>query len=113
MSIVEEHHQSFNYIHVSTTMHRLAKRAQTPRKRSMVISDPGFETLERVIVVHLPECQPQAITNIAWAWATLGHHPGDATIDALAGEAMLRLADFNPQAITNLAWAWATLGQAL
>ena len=52
---------------------------------------------------------PQNIANLAWAWATLEYHPGDATMDAFAEEATRKLDGFDPQAIANLAWAWAVL----
>ena len=42
-----------------------------------------------------------------WAWATLGHHPGEALLGRMGEAAERQLASFNPQNVANTVWAVA------
>lgn len=47
--------------------------------------------------------------NMVWAYATNGHNPGEAFLEALASHAWRTLPAFSPQNISNTVWALATL----
>jgi hypothetical protein len=57
-----------------------------------------------------PDVKPQAVSNVIWAFATLGWEPG-AEARAALDAAVVRVAqDTNPRDAANVAWAFATLG---
>jgi very-short-patch-repair endonuclease len=51
---------------------------------------------------------PQAMSNLMWAFAKLGVSPDTALAEAMSVEAVSRNKDFKPQEIANLMWAFAT-----
>ena len=57
------------------------------------------------------EFNPQALTNMAWAFATAGH-AAPALFQAIAAESAGRVRELNPQELANTAWAFATAGHA-
>ena len=52
----------------------------------------------------------RGITNIAWAFAALGHWD-EKLFTASAREAKLRIGAFKPQETATKAWAFAKLGE--
>ena len=56
---------------------------------------------------NIGEFNAQGLSNIAWAYATLGA-PGGGLYEAIDAEAAARLHEFSTQGLTNLAWAVAT-----
>ena len=52
---------------------------------------------------------PQSISNLLWAFATLGECPDAALLQSLAGHTLHLLRDFSPQNLSNVAWSLATL----
>ncbi len=44
-----------------------------------------------------------------WAYANLGHPPGDALANAIAGAAIRSLSSFTAQNVSNTLWAYAKL----
>jgi FAST kinase-like protein, subdomain 1 len=52
----------------------------------------------------------QEIANTLWSYASLGHDPGNALLDAMAIQMVERIQQFRPQAISNSLWAYAKLG---
>lgn len=76
-------------------------------------------TIIREASTRFAQCQPQELSMLAWATATMyGRHTKVAGngvehelfLQALAQEARRRLGDFSPQGISNVAWALATVG---
>eukprot|EP00038_Savillea_parva_P009990 m.187159 g.187159 ORF g.187159 m.187159 type:complete len:1020 (+) comp16998_c0_seq1:156-3215(+) len=57
----------------------------------------------------LPQCSPQAVANIAWAWARLDGLPPD-TIQALFKTMVKTVTTFTPQGLSTSLWACARLG---
>ena len=60
--------------------------------------------------LRLSECSGQAISNLAWALATvdvLGHDSALGFVTEAACYATHRLSEFSPQAISNFCWALA------
>lgn len=47
--------------------------------------------------LHLQEFNPQSLSNVLWAFASLKHHPGDALLDASANHAVRCVDQFTPQ----------------
>ena len=45
----------------------------------------------------LQEFNPQSLSNVLWAFASLKHHPGDALLDASAAHAVRCVDQFTPQ----------------
>lgn len=56
---------------------------------------------------HLPF--PQALSNLAWALASLGCQRPEL-LDRVAKEGARRCATMQPQHLSNVLWALATLG---
>ena len=105
ISIIENNVHSFNAVNASTAIHRLAKKSG----RRTNIEKLTLESLTAIILDKIPECKPQQLANIAWAFATLGYE-NKALFESLGAEAVRKIRDFNPQDIANTAWAFATLG---
>lgn len=67
-------------------------------------------TVARVTVEKREELAAQAISNVLWAWATVGYHPGEQVMDAMQKEVAKKVGAFNAQDLANTVWAWAKLG---
>uniref|UniRef100_A0A7S0PV46 FAST kinase leucine-rich domain-containing protein n=1 Tax=Coccolithus braarudii TaxID=221442 RepID=A0A7S0PV46_9EUKA len=61
-------------------------------------------------LVH--DLNPQALANMAWAYATVGH-AAPALLEAVAGEAARRVAEFKPHDLAAIIWAYAKLGHVV
>ena len=95
--------QTFDARCVSNTLHALAKLAIPGPAWSLWVE------LEGVTLTRVRDCNPQELTNTAWASVTAGL-AAPALFDALAVEAASRVRHFNPQGLANTAWAFATAG---
>lgn len=58
----------------------------------------------------LMESNPQNLTNILWAFATMGVMPPNTLIDRAVERFMQLLPFYNPQGVANTVWAFAMLG---
>ena len=72
---------------------------------------PLYAAVASAAMRQLRDMSPQALANLAWAYATAGH-PAPELFDALAQVAPRKLRGFTPQHLANLAWAYATAGHA-
>ncbi|KAJ1450640.1 hypothetical protein M885DRAFT_42686 [Pelagophyceae sp. CCMP2097] len=59
----------------------------------------------------LNEFSPQALTNVVWAYATMGV-PAPALFEVVEKEAMKRIQYFHPEALANISYAFAKAGIA-
>jgi len=58
----------------------------------------------------LPQARARDLSNLAWAYATLGLRGFDALLLAIAREAVVQIADFTEQNLSNTCWAYAKIG---
>ena len=73
---------------------------------------PLYDALEKTAVRKLPDCTPQAVANLAWAYAT-AEHRAPLLFDSLAQVvASAHLSEYTPQNLANLAWAYAAAGHS-
>lgn len=47
--------------------------------------------------LSLQEFNPQSLSNVLWAFASLKHHPGNALLDGSAAHAVRCVDQFTPQ----------------
>jgi len=68
----------------------------------------------RMVVAIAPQSLPRArardLSNLAWAFATLGLKDHDSLMLAIAREAVVQIADFSEQNLSNTCWAYAKIG---
>ena len=88
--------QTFDARCVSNTLHALTKLAIPGPAWSLWVE------LEGVALARVRDCNPQELSNTAWAFATAGH-AAPALFDAMAVEAASRVRHFKPQEMTNTA----------
>ena len=50
-------------------------------------------------VAAVQEFNPQSLSNVLWAFASLKHHPGEALLDASATHAVRCVDQFTPQVL--------------
>ncbi|KAK9811789.1 hypothetical protein WJX72_010082 [[Myrmecia] bisecta] len=55
----------------------------------------------------------QSLSNMVYAYAVLGYHPGSHLMSAIAKGVQWQLRDFSPQGLSNIVWAYAKLGAAV
>ena len=80
--------------------------------RSGFGDSPLYDALEKTAVRKLPDCTPQAVANLAWAYAT-AEHRAPLLFDSLAQVvARAHLSEYTPQNLANLAWAYAAAGHS-
>ena len=48
----------------------------------------------------MQEFNPQSLSNVLWAFASLKHHPGNALLDGSAAHAVRCVDQFTPQVVT-------------
>ena len=56
-----------------------------------------------------PQVRPQTVSNLLWAYATLGWAPTHL-LSSLEVESLRQLPYFKPQELANTLWAYAVLG---
>lgn len=57
----------------------------------------------RKLFFLLQEFNPQSLSNVLWAFASLKHHPGNALLDASAAHAVRCVDQFTPQVCLHIA----------
>ena len=112
LALMRNHGNEMNAVNASTALHQLAKRS----KRERIPSDAVAEA-SALVARHLPDFKPQNLANSLWAWATLGHSPGEATLGRFAEAAERQLAGFKvfPLSLKQLFQAkllWEEMGVA-
>ena len=68
-----------------------------------------FRLIIKESLIQLPRFQPQNMSNLVWACATVMYKDEEA-MRIVATSASLRVADFGTQELSNLTWGLATLG---
>ena len=93
----------------------LANIAHAFAKAGMVGTGPWesvWEALPEAVRRSLGDFDPQALSNMAWAFAK-SRLAAPALFDVISAEAVRRrLGSFNERALSNTAWAFATAGHA-
>lgn len=69
----------------------------------MLTSTPGCAAL------RAGELSSRCTSNIVHGFAAMGHHPGDALLEACAEQAAARMREANLQSVSNTLWGFATL----
>lgn len=62
--------------------------------------------------LYLQEFNPQSLSNVLWAFASLKHHPGDALLDASASHAVRCVDQFTPQVSDPYSFCWRCILQS-
>ena len=55
------------------------------------------------------ELPVRCVANILHGFATMGHHPGAALLEACAAQALKRIHECEPQNLSNILWSCAKL----
>ena len=112
LGLVDAHHASFNYAHASVAMHQLASGCVGPsgEKAEEVTSGKSFQSLVEAVQRNIDGFAPNMVGSAAWAFATLGNHPGERVMELLAARALTVIDDCTPQDVGNVTWGFATLG---
>lgn len=76
---------------------------------------PHLWTVVKVELVKIPFPRSthlflQSLSNIAWAYTTLGHCPPPPFLQVLGDAALPQLAAFEPQGLSLLVWSLSSLG---
>jgi len=117
LATVDRHIHRMDLVNIATALHRLAKlSAASSNNQARLRSHPVLTTVMGFAYAHLanlevttsPMCQ--ALTNIAWAVATINvaHVP---LLSLLLGLASNRVRWFKPFELCSLLWAFVKLGQ--
>jgi len=114
LELVEQHHKSFDFIHVATAVTRVAKLAKEQRRFGgscaesqdvPLASDERYARLMGLVVQQLPSFMAQAVANVFFGLATLQVECGvaaDTDLLVKLGAAVERVApDMKPQAVGN------------
>ena len=97
---------------VSNITHGIAKLHDADRLSGLDEEvDQVLTVLEIDAVRVAPDMISQDVSNLVWAYATLGRMPGEETWVALEGAALRVAPDMVYQAVSNTLWAYATLGK--
>ena len=84
---------------LATILHALARHRRSPSNTHLL---PALEGRLRAVA---GQCDPQAISNTLWAYATLGERPGAGVVQALEARLRVVVGDCRSQAIANTLWA--------
>lgn len=57
------------------------------------------------LLLLVQEFNPQSLSNVLWAFASLKHHPGNALLDGSAAHAVRCVDQFTPQVI-SVVFGW-------
>ena len=69
-----------------------------------------FEAVAVEAEAQIRNFKPQNLSNVAWAFATLGI-PAPRLFEAVAAESEVQIRNFKPQDLSNMTWAFATLNK--
>lgn len=86
---------------VKSVLCALAKLGKKPRQL--------LNVLAAAVQRQLAAFNPEALSSIAWAWATLGFYPGQQLLDGLIDATLRQLSAFQPQELADLFWAMASM----
>eukprot|EP00451_Oxyrrhis_marina_P001497 CAMPEP_0204258232 /NCGR_PEP_ID=MMETSP0468-20130131/4874_1 /ASSEMBLY_ACC=CAM_ASM_000383 /TAXON_ID=2969 /ORGANISM="Oxyrrhis marina" /LENGTH=491 /DNA_ID=CAMNT_0051232413 /DNA_START=99 /DNA_END=1574 /DNA_ORIENTATION=- len=115
LQVVEEHGEDLNPVNVATCVYRVARTVKSMRIKGCrtsvrdTVRSPGWVRLLTLVDSRLPALQPQSLSNILWAFATLSWAPRDGLLERLCAAATQQVAAFNPQDLANTAWALSSL----
>jgi len=102
--LCEQHIPVFGARECANTLHTLAKTRRRQPCEDVLCA------LEAWALVVRDDFNPQDISNMLWAFATLGLQPSKALLAGLTEQAMVVQGDFKAQGIANTLWSFATLG---
>ena len=136
IDIYDHNKLNFNYINISTIIHRFAKMKGdknfiiglipliTDNLRNFdsqhlanlvwafaklnIKNEELFDLLTKEVSYKIKDFDPQETANLAWSFAKLDIKNKEL-FELLGKEASYKIKDFKPQAIANLAWSFATL----
>ena len=136
IDIYDHNKLNFNYINISTIIHRFAKMKGdknfiiglipliTDNLRNFdsqhlanlvwafaklnIKNEELFDLLTKEVSYKIKDFDPQETANLAWSFAKLDIKNKEL-FELLAKEASCKIKDFKPQEIANLAWSFATL----
>lgn len=60
-------------------------------------------------MLRADELSARCAANIVHGFAAMGHHPGDALLDACAAQAAARMREANMHSVSSTLWGFATL----
>ena len=112
------HADELNHIHFGNLWNKLGKQMRSSRHATELRETHKMTLatmLERTIT-RLPECDAQALSNIAHGVANVGQPGGearttfDALFGALAAQALVKVSTFNTQDLANTVAAFASAG---
>lgn len=113
LEIIAESSAYFDEVNVATALHRLARlhcTASGNNAAAVIVNTEQFKLLLDAISKLMPRFEAQAVSNTAWALATLGFVPEGDLMQGLALRATAIIRSFRPQATSNTLWAYAKLG---
>jgi acetylornithine deacetylase/succinyl-diaminopimelate desuccinylase-like protein len=115
LDVVDEHHKTFDFIHVSTAVTRVAKLAKVTRDVPLA-SDERYAKLMGLVVQQLSSFDARGVVNVCFGLATLQVEcrvTADAELLVQLGAAMERVApDMNAQGVANTLNAYSKLEEA-
>eukprot|EP00928_Gymnodinium_smaydae_P067664 TRINITY_DN5066_c0_g2_i1.p1 TRINITY_DN5066_c0_g2~~TRINITY_DN5066_c0_g2_i1.p1 ORF type:complete len:415 (-),score=70.11 TRINITY_DN5066_c0_g2_i1:390-1634(-) len=112
LKTVAEDLPRMNLVNLSTALHRLAKLTSAST-RDLVKQNATFDVLLATVRNKLairqprPVPQPQALSNIAWALATI-QHVDLPLLEACVSLAVRQVSGFKPFEMSPILWAFAT-----
>lgn len=107
--VVKKHQDHLNFIHVSCALTHLPKIV-TPHSlpSSQQASFKAFyANLLELGLKHLPDMRSREVSNLLWASAKLGVHPGSAWLQDVLKAAYQRFAGYEAQDFGSTIWAVA------
>ncbi|KAJ1488577.1 RAP domain-containing protein [Baffinella frigidus] len=91
---------------IASVIHSMARLLSPNDEREGLL-----ETMQRRATVTAGEFEPQGISMLLWALATMRERADRELLEAMQTRAMTTAGEFGPQAVANLLWALATMGE--
>ncbi|KAJ1487182.1 hypothetical protein T484DRAFT_1787562, partial [Baffinella frigidus] len=91
---------------IAGVLHSMARLLSPNDERAGLL-----ETMQRRATVTAGEFEPQGISMLLWALATMRERADRGLMKAMQTRAMATAGEFGPQAVANLLWALATMGE--
>eukprot|EP00928_Gymnodinium_smaydae_P011582 TRINITY_DN14258_c0_g1_i1.p1 TRINITY_DN14258_c0_g1~~TRINITY_DN14258_c0_g1_i1.p1 ORF type:complete len:387 (+),score=49.95 TRINITY_DN14258_c0_g1_i1:19-1179(+) len=115
LKIIAEDLPKMNFVNLSTALHRLAKlTGKSAHKVQFVKAHTVFDlivtSVRHQLAMRQPRCpvpQPQALSNTAWALATL-QHVDLPLLEMCASLATKQVSSFKPFELSSILWAFAS-----
>jgi hypothetical protein len=89
---------------IANTLHIMAKQRYKTK-------GPLLLALEGRAEAVAGELSAQEVSNVLWAYATMGRMPGERMMGLLEGRSEAIAGQFSSQHVANLLWAYATMGR--